>query len=519
MRSYLTRSNSFVRLMFLVLMTVLLAAAQNDRGTITGTVTDPTGSVVPGAALHAKNLATGGEYDTVATETGNYALVSLLAGTYDLTITAPGFEKYVQHGITVEVVQVLRVDIVLKVGSATDSITVNADAALLRTENAEVSHNLSTDRVDAMPNSTTNVRDPFGFSSIMPGVVGGTTAPAGSANIKVNGSPATSYRVLLDGQDITNANEDPSHTLEQQPAVEALQEFTLQSSNFSAEFGQITGGLYNFTTKSGTNGLHGVGFVFVRNEDLNAGKPYSSSGPGGHLLRPFSRGKNYGGAIGGPVVIPKVYNGRNKTFFYANLELYRNYTGTDTYVTMPTVQMKTGDFSQTLTGRVVGTNPAGGSITENMIFDSQTEQTIGGQLTRTPFPNNVIPTSRLDPVALKIQQWFPDPTRAGLGSNWEQKYVSPEKRHIPSIKIDQYFGSKSKLSFYASNYLYFAYARMDGLPTPITSERNRKIRMSFTTTTRPLPRWCCTPGWASCAASTTTTTCRIPWPFSHRRSA
>jgi len=356
MSSCLPHRSSVVRLLFLVLMTVFLALAQSDRGTITGTVTDPTGSVVPNAAVHARNSATGTEYDTVATATGNYSLVSLLAGTYDLTVTAPGFSKYIQHGITVEVVQVLRVDIVLQIGSATESVTVNADAPLLRTENAELNHNLSTDRVDAMPNTTTNVRDPFGFSSIMPGVVGGTTAPAGSANIKVNGSPATSYRVLLDGQDITNANEDPSHTLEQQPAVEALQEFTLQASNFSAEFGQITGGLYNFTTKSGTNGLHGTAFVFVRNEDLGAGKPYSNSG-NGHLLRPTVRGRNYGGAIGGPVVIPHLYNGRNKTFFFANLELYRNYSGTDTYVTMPTVPMKNGDFSQALTGRTLGTNP------------------------------------------------------------------------------------------------------------------------------------------------------------------
>jgi hypothetical protein len=103
-------------------------------------------------------------------------------------------------------------------------------------------------------------------------VTGGVTAPAGSANIKVNGSPATTYRVLLDGQDITNSNEDPSHTLEQQPAVEALQEFTLQSSNFSAEFGQITGGLFNFTTKSGTNGLHGVAFTFVKQRRSQRGQ-------------------------------------------------------------------------------------------------------------------------------------------------------------------------------------------------------------------------------------------------------
>jgi len=339
-----------------------------------------------------------------------------------------------------------------------------------------MSHNLSTERVDAMPNTTTNVRDPLGFSMIMPGVVGGTTAPAGSANIKVNGSPATSFRVLLDGQDITNSNQDPSHTLEQQPAVEALQEFTLQSSNFSAEFGQITGGLYNFATKSGTNGLHGVAFVFNRNEDLNAGKPYSSSGPGGHLLRPKTRARNYGGAIGGPVIIPKLYDGRNKTFFFANLELYRNTTGTDTYTTMPTALMKSGDFSQALTARApLGTNPAGGSINENMIFDPTTEQTINGQLTRSPFPNNIIPSPRLSPIAQKIQAWLHDPTRAGISNNWRQQFLNPERRHIPSVKIDQNFGARSKLSFYASNFLYYAAARRDGLPAPITSERNRKI--------------------------------------------
>jgi hypothetical protein len=420
--------------LLLGVLAVSSALAQTDRGTITGTITDSSGAVIPGAAVHARNTGTGAEYETVATSTGNYTLPSLPAGTYDLTVTANGFSTYNQHGIGVEVVQTLRVDVALQVGSASESVTVTADAGLLRTENAEISHNLSTERVDALPNSTTNVRDPFAFASIMPGVVGGTTAPAGSANIKVNGSPATAYKVLLDGQDITNTNQDPSHTLEQQPAVEALQEFTLQASNFSAEFGQITGGLFNLTTKSGTNGLHGVAFVFVRNEDLGAGKPYSSSG-NGHLLRPRVRGRNYGGAIGGPVVIPKLYNGRNKTFFFANLELYRNYSGTDTFVTMPTVAMKNGDFSQALTGRTLGSNPAGGSIMENMIFDPLSEQTVNGQLTRTPFPNNVIPTNRLDPVALKIQSWFPDPTRAGLVNNWEQRFVSPEKRHIPRLPV------------------------------------------------------------------------------------
>jgi hypothetical protein len=466
-----------MRLIFMVLMTLAVAFAQTDRGTITGTVTDPTGAVIPGATLHARNVDTGAEYDTVTTATGNYTIPSLLAGNYDLTVTAAGFEKYIQHGIGVQVVQVLRIDVVMKVGAATESVTINADAPLLRTENAEMSHNLSTERVDALPNTTTNMRDPFEFAGIMPGVVGGVTAPAGSANIKVNGSPATSYRVLLDGQDITNANEDPSHTLEQQPAVEALQEFTLQSSNFSAEFGQITGGLFNFTTKSGTNGLHGVAFTFVRNEDLNAGKAYTISPdqPTQHT-RSVSRARNYGGGIGGPVVIPKIYNGRNKTFFFANLELYRTFGVGAGYVTMPTVGERTGDFSQALVQKTLGTNINGGAILQNMIFDPNTNTTVNGQITRTPFPNNVIPVSRLNAVALTIQNnWLPQPTNGNLVNNWYQVAPSMEKRHIPSLKLDQNVGDKSKFSFYMSNYLYYANARNDALPAPITSTRNRKI--------------------------------------------
>ena len=477
MRSYLPRHGSVVRFIFMVLMTVVLALAQTDRGTITGTVTDPTGAVIPGVTLHARNVDTGAEYDTVTTATGNYTIPSLLAGNYELTVTAAGFEKYIQRGIGVQVVQTLRVDIVMKVGSATESVTVNADAALLRTENAAIDHNLSTERVDALPNTTTNMRDPFEFSGMMPGVTGGVTAPAGSATIRVNGSPATTYRVLLDGQDITNANEDPSHTLEQQPAVEALQEFTLQASNYAAEFGQITGGLFNFTTKSGTNGLHGVAFTFVRNEDLNAGRAYTISPmhPENHL-NPTSRARNYGGGVGGPVVIPKIYNGRNKTFFFANLELYRTFGLGIGYVTMPTAGMRNGDFSQALVQKTLGTNINGGAILQNMIFDPLTEQTVNGQVTRSPFPGNVIPTSRLNAVALKIQNtWMPVPTNSNLVNNWYQIAPSMEKRHIPSIKFDQNIGEKSKISIYGSNYLYYANARNDALPAPISSTRDRKI--------------------------------------------
>jgi hypothetical protein len=451
-----------------------LCLAQSDRGTITGTVTDPTNAVIPGAAIVAKNVAAGEEYKTVTTETGSYTLPDLPAGPYELSVTAAGFSKYIQVGIGVEVVQTARINVVLQIGSAADSVTVTADAPMLKTESAEQSMNVSTERVDAFPYFASQLRNPLTFSMIMPGVVGNTSATAGSVNVKVNGLPTLMFRMQVDGQDITATYLDPGHSLEQAPAVEALQEFTLQSSNFAAEFGQVGGGMFNYTTKSGTNGLHGTLFVYDRNEDLGAGRPYTAS-PGGHHLRPLFRGNNYGVAVGGPVYIPKVYDGRNKTFFFFNLEEYRLSSSADGYQTVPTALMRTGNFSEALTGRALGTNVAGGSIAENMIFDPLTNQTVNGQLTRTPFPNNTIPTSRLDPVALKIQAMLPLPTRSGVLLNWEDKYTTPSEYDVPSIKIDQNFGYKSKLSFYFARFMRYELARDDGPSVPITNTHDRHI--------------------------------------------
>jgi hypothetical protein len=451
-----------------------LCFAQSDRGAITGTVTDPTNAVVPGAAIVARNVAAGEEFKTVTTATGNYTLAELPAGTYELTVAAAGFTKYVQVGIGVEVVQTARINVVLQVGSTADSVTVTADATMLRTESAEQSMNLGTERVDKLPYFAATLRNPLTFSEIMPGVVGNTSASAGSVNLRVNGSPATTMRMLVDGQDITATYIDPGHTLEQAPAVEALEEFTLQASNFAAEFGQVTGGLFNYTTKSGTNNYHGTLFLYDRNEFFDAGRAFTNDGTG-HHIRSKRRGNNYGVTVGGPVYFPKVYNGRNKTFFFFNLEEYRDATSADTYQTVPTALMRNGDFSEALTGRSLGTNVGGGSIMENMIFDPLTNQTVNGQITRTPFPANAIPISRLDPVSLKIQAMLPQPTRSGVLLNWEQKYTVPAEYDVPSITIDQNFGYNMKLAFYFARFMRYEQARTDGLQVPITDTRDRHI--------------------------------------------
>jgi len=446
--------------------------AQSDRGTITGTVSDPAKALVPNATILATNSETGAEYQTVTTDTGNYTLASVRAGTYRLAVTAAGFTRYIQEGIQVEVAQTDRIDVVLQIGSTAESVTVQADAPLLRTENAEESYNLNETTVNALPNFTTNLRDPFIFATTMPGVTGTKRIDG----YRINGSPTDAYRALVDGQDITSTlyAGAPHHTLEQQPNVEALQEVTLEASNFAAEYGQVIGGLFNFTTKSGTNQIHGSAYTQLGNEFWGAGTSDTNNGHGGHV-KSKSRLDIFGGSLGGPVIIPKLYNGRNKTFFFFSMEDYRINTGQNSYATVPTAKMRVGDFSEALTGRTVGTNPAGGSIMENMIFDPLTDQTVNGQVTRTPFPGNVIPQARLDPIALKIQAFLPSATQAGVVNNWHQMFSYPEHRQVPSIKIDHNVGAKSKFSFYLSRYLWKALASMDGLPTPITSTRDRWV--------------------------------------------
>lgn len=210
----------------------------------------------------------------------------------------------------------------------------------------------------------------------------------------MNGLPNDTYSVRIEGQESTNTQQpNASHI---NPGVEALQEVTLQTSNFAAEYGQVGGGLINFTARSGTNQLRGSVFEYMRNEVLSASQPFSN-------LRPRTRSNNYGFTVGGPVYLPKLYNGRNRTFFFFNLE---SAPGTSvqagTYLSVPTEAYRGGDFSSILTGRNLGTDPLGRPILENTIYDPQTSRSVNGLIVRDPFPGNIIPVSRFDPVAAKI---------------------------------------------------------------------------------------------------------------------
>ena len=371
------------------------------------------GAVIPSAAVVAKHTDTGAQYQTVTTSTGNYTLQQLPTGSYDLTVEVAGFSKFVQQGIRIFAAQTARIDVTLQVGGTAESVTVTADAALLKTEGAEQSSTISREKLNELPlnfgargnAASANIRNPYTYVTLVPG---GNVSDYSS--IKLNGAPLNTYQVRLEGQEANNQRLMIRQD-QVQPSVEALEEVSVQTSNFSAEYGQVAGGMFNLTAKSGTNRFHGSGFEYLVNEALGAGIPFTDD-RSGHLVRPRNRRHDYGFSVGGPVWIPKVYDGHNKTFFHFSFEKFhqRQIVG-GVLTTAPTDAMRSGDFGAALTGRTLGTDPLGRPILENVIYDPLTTRTQSGQIVRDPFLNNVIPAARFDPVAVKIQNLIPKATR------------------------------------------------------------------------------------------------------------
>jgi hypothetical protein len=463
-----------------LLLVLLLSAwtlfAQSDRGTITGTVSDPTGAVIPGANIVVTNTETAARYETISTETGNYTLTQLPSGLYQVTVELPGFKKYVRQGLTVQAAQIVRIDVGLEVGNATESVTVEADAPLLKTESGELSHVITTRRIDELPILQTGaaagsggIRNPFTVVALIPGsaLIQGGTGPT----IRINGGTNNSYMVMVDGMDATNSLGQGA-SQQNQPGVDSIQEFAIQTSNYSAEFGQTGNAIMNITFKSGTNQFHGAVYEYFVNEFMNAGQPFTNDPGKGGLIRTRQRRNDYGFTLSGPVVIPSVYDGHNKTFFNWAWEQYRiGQNVLPNALSVPTEAFRRGDFSAILGRTAIGTDPLGRPIFANQIYDPATRRAApNGQIIADPFPNNVIPSERFDPVAKKVQALIPLPTDPNLiSNNYQQAYRSERTTTLPSLKIDQVLGTRDKLSFlwYRTGTFCWYCAGAAGLPQPI----------------------------------------------------
>ncbi len=491
------------------------AFAQIGNGTITGTITDPAGAVVAGATVEATNTGTGVLYTGVSTSAGDYTISNLPVGTYSISAKVTGFKNYQHTNLAVAATQVIRENIALQVGNATtETVTVTAEASLLKTESADTTHNVSIDQLDDLPllgigtanSGSSGVRNPYNTLQTLPGV----SSYASSGQFTMNGLGGNMTETMkVDGQDATSRLFGTyDYTQMAQPSADSIQEIAYQTSNYAAEFGQAGSVVINMTMKSGTNSYHGTGYDYFVNEDLNAGDPFTEQIGVGGKVRPINRRNDFGGTLGGPVSIPKLYNGKNRTFFFFNYEEYLEKTTYAFSDTVPSAAYLQGNFSAISpngncsacaalgipTAPIVPANlaPGGQAVYANEIFDPSTRLANG---MATPFPNNTIPQSRFDPISLKFQALFPAATNGNAFQNYSASISGGRYSAIPSFKIDQNISDKDKLSFFytrlnTESQIASPLGNADGLPLEIGGYRgtfipNYTLRLNYDRTLKP----------------------------------
>src|SRR5277367_5746814 len=442
--------------------------AQTVFGSIAGTITDSTGAVVAGAKVQAVDEKSGTTLETVSTSAGTYRLPQVPIGTFDINVTAPSFQPEKLTGIQVNLQVASVVNVTLKVGAATETVTVAADAPRLQTETSDISGTITADQYQKLPLALGGVgafRSPEAFIFLLPGNTGPGTAnsPNGIFFSKIAGGQDYGAEVLIDGLS-QQRSENGSSFDEEAPSVDALQQLTVTDALPSAEYNRTTGGFENFVTKSGSNAYHGYGYEILRNTVLDANLWFN----GGYKAQclaagnsncstfdtPVDHKNDYGVTFGGPVWIPKLYNGKDKLFFFFAWEQLKYTFGATTITTVPTADELAGDFSNPALynpGNVVGTNPCDGSpVYQGQIFDPSTTRTVNGVECRSAYPDNKI-TGGFSPVAKNILAYFPAPTNSLVFNNFSYSSTAPIENTTLTFRIDANITQKLKLwSSYSS---------------------------------------------------------------------
>ena len=469
---------------FSLLVTTILVStvtAQTNQGSIAGNVSDPSGAMVPNAKVVAREVDTGTTYQTVSSSAGAYRFPNVNIGTYNVTATASGFKVATLTGVAVQVASTTALDIKLQTGVVTENVEVNAEAPTVASESSDIGTVVTQQQTLQLPlalgSTVQAMRSPEAFVFLTPGAVGpgSDSGNGGTFESKISGGQNYATEVLLDGASTTRS-ENGSSFDETAPSVEALGEFKVLTSTIPAEFGRTTGGVESFTTKSGTNAYHGDVYDLFRNEDLDAntwGNDLNlkyNIGPRSASATPLDRQNDYGVTMGGPVRIPHIYNGTDKTFFFFSWEQYRQNQGGVQTSTVPTTPERGGDFSQILdTANVLGTNPCDGTpIYQGEIFDPTTTRTVGGVECRTAFMNeagstgNVVPSGMFSSVGQKLMSFYPDPQNGNLTNNYLFPYSYPILDTTTTVRIDQNISEKMKA--------YFTYSSRENVRISTTPE-------------------------------------------------
>jgi hypothetical protein len=406
----------------------------SSEGTITGTVIDPSGAPIASAQISLRSLQTNSVRESKTNSSGEFTIPSLPVDTYELTVGATGFQSVHVRDIKLDVNATRRVDVGLTVGQVSESVTVEASTPLLNTENSTTGQIIESKRVTELPLNGRNFQQ---LQLLTPGSVstnnfqtsqgmgGGASSLTTNSTMNIaNGGRPGQVLFLIDGSNASNQN---GRGLIQQPAIDEIQEFKVQTSNMSAEFGYGSSAVI-VSIKSGTNNLHGAGWEFLRNDAMDARSFFATR------VEPLKRNQ-FGANVGGPVLIPKLYNGKNKTFWFFSYEGLRLRQAASSAATVPTAQMRNGDLSQ-LPGQIY--DPATTRLDPNN----------PGAYLRSPFPGNIIPANRFNPIAnfFLDPSWIPLPRQAGITANLRQEVSVPTESNQTTTKVDQHFGMNDTLS-------------------------------------------------------------------------
>jgi hypothetical protein len=428
--------------LLLLLVAASAALSQTFNARITGTVKDASGSAVPNAQILVTQTETNIAKKATTGPSGVYDVPLLLPGTYEVKVDAPGMESALRRDIKLEVNAAVTVDFNLKIATVATVVDVTADVPMLQTETSGVGTTLETQLVQDFPLIE---RDVMGLVRAIPGVIANSSVGAakGSRNVfdsgfSVAGGRTSMNEVLLDGASNTIGDFNGVVVV---PPQDSVQEFRVETSSYSAEFGRSGGGTVNIVTKAGTNSYHGTAYYYHQNDAFNAN---SFTNNRNNIAKPFLRRHQYGYSLGGPVWLPKIYYGKNKTFFFSTFEGRRETNPIDQLTSVPTAAQVSGDFSKTVA--LVNGQPQ--LIT---IYDPATSRIVNGTPTRTPFPGNIIPQDRINPIALNVLKYYPAPTGPGSSVTGLFNYQYHSSRRyshdVISDRIDQYIGDKHRVFF------------------------------------------------------------------------
>jgi hypothetical protein len=424
-------SSWFFRLTSVLLFAALTVYSQGGLGTVRGTVTDRTGAVVPGAKIAVTNVETNLRTEAQSDSSGVYQVFQLRPGIYELAVEAAGFKRLSRQGILVQVADNLTVDLSLEVGGLSESVTVTGDAPLIRTADAQTGEVINNALISNLPQLQ---RDPLRLLVLAGNVQGGGTRAQPGSDTRINGGRTVGVEYKIDG--ITAGTGLGHKVVDMTPTMETVAEFKVITNGISAEYGRLSGGAVELITKGGTNQFHGQLFEYFQNDHLNANS-WQQNALGG--TKPKFSQNIYGGVVGGPVWIPKVYKGTSRTFFFFNYEgMHRRQAGTLQVASVPTEMERRGDFSQTFYN---GIRPTLYDQWGPVRYDAATNQYIRQNILGD---GKRIPLSLLSPVSVELLKFVPLPNREpASGSSAQGNYIAPRndtgERDMYGVRLDHNF--------------------------------------------------------------------------------